>query len=89
MIDDYRRRNDHIFNVIFMQIFNHDQIHRMSSVWDEVVKQSRGRKEIIVKVGTCKLFDSENIYTEGYKKLVILIKAYANFQNNFFLVIHL
>lgn len=53
------------------------------------MNQSRGRKEMIVKSGTWKSTDSDNIYANGLKKFVIIIETHANFQNNFFLVIHL
>ena len=88
MLDDYRRINDNILKCNFsadLQLWSNS----VSSVWDEVVNQSRGRKEMIVKSGTWKSTDSDNIYANGLKKFVIIIETHANFQNNFFLVIHL
>ena len=51
IIDSYQSSYDHVFKCNFSaDLFG--QINRVSSVCDEVVKPSRGRKEKIVKLGT-------------------------------------
>lgn len=63
------------FNAIFLQIFNCDQINGGSCTCDEAGNQSMGGKGMIVRLATCKSTASDNIYTKGLMKLVILIET--------------